>query len=200
MEHPELSAAKSADSSQGDEDTWAVEARLVEAAQCDPTAFDALYQRYFDRTYRYVRMRVQSQEDAADLTQQVFLQALDSLPRFRASVAPFAAWFFAIVRHVLADRAIRARRRPAPLALENASELVSDLELEASILQRESLERLSALLATLDPTVRDLLALRFAGGLSAPEIAAIIGKRPDAIRKQLSRLLQTLKEQYHVAR
>jgi hypothetical protein len=34
--------------------------------------------------------------------------------------------------------------------------------------------------------------------LSAPEIAAVVGKRPDAVRKQLSRLLQTLKEQYHV--
>lgn len=188
------------DSSQEDEDAQAEEAHLVEAAQRDPTAFDALYQRYFDRTYRYVRMRVHSQEDAADLTQQVFLQALDSLPRYRAGVAPFAAWFFAIARHVLADRAIRARRRPAPLALEDASDLVSDLEIEASVLQRESLERVSLLLATLDPAARELLALRFAGGLSAPEIAAVTGKRPAAIRKQLSRLLQTLKEQYHAAR
>ena len=44
-----------------------------------------------------------------------------------------------------------------------------------------------------------LLALRFAAGLTTPEIAATLGKRPEAVRKSLSRLLQSLKEQYHAA-
>lgn len=40
------------------------------------------------------------------------------------------------------------------------------------------------------------LALRYAAGLNSQQIAAVLGKRPEAIRKQLSRLLQALKELY----
>ena len=74
---------------------------------------------YFARVYRYLRIRLQSEEDAADLTQQVFLKALDALPRYRTHGAPFAAWLFTIARHTLADR---FRRHPVTLPLEAASQ------------------------------------------------------------------------------
>lgn len=170
------------------------ERALVEAAKRDPAAFTVLYQRYFARVYRYLRIRLQSEEDAADLTQQVFLKALDALPRYQSRRAPFAAWLFTIARRTLADR---FRRRPVILPLEAAGDLLADHEMEAAVLRRESLEQLSLLLSTLNPEARDLLALRFAAGLTTPEIAAILGKRPEAVRKSLSRLLQSLKEQYH---
>ena len=165
---------------------------LVEAAKRDPAAFAALYQRYFARVYRYLRIRLQSEEDAADLTQQVFLKALDALPRYRTHGAPFAAWLFTIARHTLADR---FRRHPVTLPLEAASELLAEHEMEAVVLRHESFEQLALLLDSLNPDARDLLALRFAAGLTTPEIAAILDKRPTAVRKSLSRLLQTLKEQ-----
>ena len=47
------------------------EAALVEAAKINPTAFEPLYQRYKERIYRYLFLRVKREEDAADLTQQV---------------------------------------------------------------------------------------------------------------------------------
>ena len=166
----------------------------MEAAKRDPAAFATLYQRYFARVYRYLRIRLRSEEDAADLTQQVFLKALDALPRYQSRRAPFAAWLFTIARRTLADR---FRRRPVTLPLEAAGDLLADHEMEAAVLRRESIEQLTALLGSLNPDARDLLALRFAAGLTTPEIAAILGKRPEAVRKALSRLLQSLKEQYH---
>jgi RNA polymerase sigma-70 factor, ECF subfamily len=179
---------------------WAREAALVENAKQGPAAFAHLYELYFARVYRYLRMRVEHESDAEDLTQQVFLQALKALPRYEIRDTPFAAWLFTIARRALADHSQRARRRPPPIALDVAPEMADEQDMERDLLRRESYEELSRLLATLDPAERDLLALRFAGGLNASEIAAIFGKRPDAIRKQLSRLLHTLKEQYHVTR
>jgi RNA polymerase sigma factor (sigma-70 family) len=90
------------------------------------------------------------------------------------------------------------RRRPAtgwerlPAALHPND----DRDLAAVAVQRESVTRLHQLLATLPPDKRELLALRFAADLSTAEIAAVIGRRPDATRKQLSRLLQFLEERY----
>lgn len=73
----------------------------------------------------------------------------------------------------------------------------SGQDLEASVLQQETLAHLKRLLATLDPYKRELLSLRFAAGLTVPQIAAVLGKNPEAVKKQLSRLLQSFKEQYH---
>lgn len=190
-----LFATTPIDSGQDDTGTPTDEHALVEVARHDPTAFATLYQQYYARVYRYLRIRLQSEEDAADLTQQVFLKALDALPRYQSRSAPFAAWLFTIARHTLADR---FRRLPATLPLEAAGHVQANHEMEAVVLRRESLEQLRLLLNTLNSEARDLLALRFAAGLTAPEIAGILGKRPEAVRKSLSRLLQTLKEQYHV--
>jgi RNA polymerase sigma-70 factor (ECF subfamily) len=53
------------------------------------------------------------------------------------------------------------------------------------------------LLLGLTPYNRELLALRFAAQLSSTEIAAVVGKNPAAVKKQLTRLLQTLKEAFY---
>jgi RNA polymerase sigma-70 factor (ECF subfamily) len=47
-----------------------------------------------------------------------------------------------------------------------------------------------------DAETRELLALRFAAGLTAREIAAVVGKSEAATRKTLTRTIQLLKERY----
>ncbi len=171
------------------------EAGWIGAAQVDPVAFEPLYMRYRERVYRYVRTRLDSDEDAADLTQQVFLQAMAALPRYRPQGVPFAVWLFRVARHAAINRATRDAG-PAlswdqlpetlhPLAGEGPEELA---------VRSEALEHLRALLSELEPAQRELLALRFAGGLTAPQIAELVGKKPEAVRKQIYRLLQSFKE------
>jgi DNA-directed RNA polymerase specialized sigma24 family protein len=46
---------------------------------------------------------------------------------------------------------------------------------------------------------RELLALRFAGGLSSPQIAPLVGKGEEAVKRRLTRLLRRLKERYDEA-
>ena len=65
------------------------------------------------------------------------------------------------------------------------------------MLQQESLAQLRRHLARLDPAKRELLALRFAAGLTAPQIATIVGRSPAAVKKDLTRTLHRLKELYH---
>ena len=173
------------------------EAALVVAAQADPAAFGALYRRYLARVYRYVRAHAASDDDAADLTQQVFLQALAALPEYRPRGAPFAAWLFRIARHAVIDAHRRRRGNAALDALPDTLHATAAHDPEAETLRREALEHLAALVAALDPDKRELLALRFAAQLSSSEIATVVGKRPEAIKKQLTRIMHALKEQYH---
>jgi RNA polymerase sigma-70 factor, ECF subfamily len=175
------------------------EVTLVTAAQANPAAFSGIYRRYLARVYRYARANTASDDDAADLTQQVFLQALAALPEYRPRGVPFAAWLFRIARHAVID-AHRRRRASVTLdALPDTLHATAAHDPEAEVLRREALKHLGALVATLDPDKRELLALRFAAQLSSSEIAAVVGKRPEAVKKQLTRILHALKERYHDA-
>ncbi len=174
------------------------EAALIEEAQANPLAFDQLYQRYLARVYWYLRARSESDEDAADLTQQVFLQVFHALPGYQQRGLPFAAWLFQIARHVVADKYRRHRATLSwdalPVTLEAAGD---EQDPESVALQQERLAHLRMLLAKLDAGKRELLALRFAAGLSSSQIAAVLGKSPAAVKKQLTRIIASLKEQYH---
>jgi RNA polymerase sigma-70 factor (ECF subfamily) len=172
---------------------------LIEAAQKDPAAFGALYHRYLTRVYRYLRAHTTSDDDAADLTQQVFLRALDALPAYRSRGAPFGAWLFRIAHHAVIDAHRRQRSAVTWDTLPESLQPASEADLESDLLHQEALARLRHLLDGLEPDKRELLALRFAAQLSATEIATVVGKSPQAVKKQLTRIIQTLKERYYGA-
>jgi RNA polymerase sigma-70 factor, ECF subfamily len=182
------------------QDTAPDEAGLVRAAQADPTAFDALYRRYLEPVYRYVRAQVPHLEDAADLTQQIFLQALDALPTYRARGLPFAAWLFRIARNAVIDSYRRRKGGGMPLSLlpEDLHPIAGDDPLTV-VVEREREQRLHDRVGALPPHKRELLMLRFAGQLSSTEIALVVGRSPAAVQKQLTRILLELKGHYHEA-
>ncbi len=170
------------------------EASLIQAARSDPRAFGPLYEHYLARIYRYLRARTATDEAAADLTQQVFLKALAALPNYHPRGLPFAAWLFRIARNTAIDRYRRSRDL---LSLENlhpSLEPRGEANPEATLLQQEQLERLRVLLEKLDADKRELLALRFAGQLTSSEIGLVVGKSEEAVKKQLGRILHSLKE------
>lgn len=169
---------------------------LVQAARRDPAAFEPLYSYYLSPVYRYLRLRCGSDEEAADLTQQVFLRALAALPDYRPQGLPFSAWLFRIARNAAIDAHRRQRSTVAWNFLPEALHPISSQDPESMTLQQERLENLRDLLAKLSQDKRELLALRFASGLTAPEIAAVVGKSEAAVKKQLTRLIAHLKEQY----
>ena len=87
----------------GDEQAW------IQAAREDRAAFAPLYFRYRTQVYAYIRTRTTDAGDAEDLTQQVFLRALDALPRYSERGLPFVAWLFRIARNTLTDHYRRQR-------------------------------------------------------------------------------------------
>jgi len=168
---------------------------LVQAARADPCAFGPLYERYRDRVYAYVHTRLASAEDAADLTQQVFMRALEALPQYQPRRGPFAAWLFGIARHMVTDT---LRRRHGVVTLDflpAALQPRMEDDMEATLQRRDALEHLRTFFAALQPDKRELLVLRFTAQLTIAEIASVVGRSEAATQKQLFRLLQTLREQ-----
>jgi len=162
----------------------------------DTPRFGALYERYRQPIHAYLRSRTNTDEDAADLTQQVFLRALEALPRYQHRQVAFSAWLFRIARNAAVDFHRRSHAALTWDLVPVGLQPIAQTNLEATVIHQESLIRLRELFLGLNPESRELLTLRFAGQLTAPEIASVVGAGEAATRKRLSRLLQRLKERY----
>jgi RNA polymerase sigma-70 factor (ECF subfamily) len=179
------------------------EVALIQAAQQDLAAFGPLYARYVDRIHTYLRTRTgwSRAEEAADLTQQVFLHALDALPRYqpREGVS-VGAWLFRIARNAATDWLRRQRPTLLSVPWEAVPEELHPCAPETAediALRREEIAEVQRLLAALDEETREALVLRFTGQLTLAEIGAVLGASEDAVRKRITRALHTLKERYH---
>ncbi len=169
---------------------------LVPLARSDREAAAELYVRYAPRMYRYLLTYAGSTEDAADLTQHVLLRCLEALPTYRAQHS-FSAWLFRIGRNAAID-AYRQNRRVLPWEhVPESAHPAAREDPEAMAIERETLNQLRVLIARMSPERQELLALRFAAGLTIPQIAAVVEKSEAAVQRQLWRTIAALREHAH---
>lgn len=156
--------------------------------------FERLYDHYHVQVYRYLYAHLGHEQDAADLMQQVFLQAWQHRQTYDPGRGSVATWLFAIAHHLLVDFSRLSRQ---VLSWESLPEIpATDQNPEAHVLSKEGMALVRRMLAELPQAELELLALRFAARLSSVEIAALIGKSEAATKKQLTRLLRRLQEEY----
>jgi RNA polymerase sigma-70 factor (ECF subfamily) len=166
-------------------------AALAIEAKTDPEAFGRLYEHYVQSIYRYLYSRVGLVQLAEDLTSQTFMAAFRSLPRYHER-GQFSAWLFRIARSKLMDH-YRGNRHEE--SLEAADGLVVGPDTLASVMQNETLGHLRLLISQLKDDERELIRLRYVADLSFAEMADLLGKREDAVKKSVHRLLARLKGQ-----
>lgn len=167
--------------------------RLVETAKEEPLAFAQLYDRYVISVYRYLFSRVGNKADTEDLTAQTFLTVLEKLPRYREQ-GHFEAWLFTIARNKAMDH---FRKKKPEMHLDAADMVAEQHGLLAELIHKEQVQQVSALIRKLDESEKELLRLRYVANLSFAEMAAVLGKSQDAVKKSLYRLqvrLQNLLE------
>lgn len=159
---------------------------LVRRAQRrDPEAFGALYEEHFDRIYRYAVLRVRNEADAEDITQQVFLRALEGIGSYRWRGTPFASWLFRIAHNLVVDYwKKKARERTAAVAPEEIDEAVPAPQADPAALAelKFDMRQLSLACEKLSDGQREVISLRFAGGLSVAEAAKVMGKSEGAVK------------------
>lgn len=156
--------------------------------------FEMFYDRYHVQVYRYLYAHLKHEQDAADLMQQVFFQAWKQRQTYEPGRGTVATWLLSIAHHRLVD--FYRLSRPS-ISWESIPEVpATDQNPEAKVLSQESIALVRRLLEALPQPEQELLALRFAARLSSAEIAALIGKSEAATKKQLTRLLRRLQEQY----
>jgi RNA polymerase sigma-70 factor (ECF subfamily) len=144
-------------------------ARLAIRAQAgDPQAFEALYMRYFDPVYSYLRVALQSVHDVEDGLQAVFARMLGDLPGQRVDSMPFSVWVGSLLYGHAPDRDDPVARSLEESAGPAATEALELLEWLTDDDLRMLIERLPAL-------EREVMGLCYILDLSAREIGSITG-------------------------
>lgn len=179
----------------GDDQTQALmdDETLIQAILRSPDLFALLYRRYVRQVYRYAMARLGSRQMAEDLTSQVFIDLLESLPRYQPN-GHFTAWLFTIVRRRTIDAIRKQRPHAGGERLESLGQVGED-PLQKMIHQ-EALHRLAELYDALSGEQKELIRLRFAAGLTYGEMGRVLGRREATVRMAMHRLLRRLKKRW----
>lgn len=198
------------------DDTPALTDELIAAlGRREPAAITAAYEALADPLFRYVRSRCRDDELAADIVESTFVELLRAPPTLEGGEVGLRRWLFTAARHNLIDE-LRKRRRRGDVALSEepgadggervAGEPAAAREggggqpahgdapptPEEQALAGERDEQVRDALATLPDDQREVLQLRFAGELSAAEIAEVLQRSPGAVRVLQHRALKAL--------
>ena len=170
-------------------------ADLVAARRREPAAVTRVYTAYAPALFRFFMAAVGDRHQAEDLTGTAFVSAIEDLPRFYGPVEALGGWLFQIARHDLYDfRRRQARSRIEPLEdhLNEVAMVAGADDPEESAIERLDGGRVLAALRELSPDQREVLLLRMAAGLTAPEVAETLGKTTGAVKALQHRGLASL--------
>lgn len=165
----------------------------------DVNAFETLVKEYEKNVYNLALRMTGNSEDAADMAQEAFIKAYNSLTAFRGD-SKFSVWLYRIVSNVCLDfLRSRSRKQTVSLSTENddgeeveldiADETHSPEQLLDRSLTRDAVRRG---LAALPPDHREILLLREIQGLSYEEIADVLGLEAGTVKSRIFRARKKL--------
>lgn len=169
------------------------EAALVaRAVEGDAGAYGELYDSNVDRVYRHVLYRVHQVEEAEDITAQVFLNAWQSIHRYKAMGYAFVVWLLRIADNLVFS-SYRKRKEMGHGLPEELTEAIPDQASLAMFDRQVDHETLRQALMQLNQEQQRVLVLRFVEDLPSAQVATIMGKSDGAVRVLQYRSLLALR-------
>lgn len=175
-----------------------VDRYVVLAQKGENNAFEALYDHFYDQIFRYIAFKTSDSHTAEDLTEDVFVRMLESIQKFKPLGHPFSSWLFRIAHNRVIDHyRKRSRDRNVPLEKIVATVADSGSTLDEYVETKLAMHEVNQAMQNLTELQREVLNLRFAGGLSIKETADAIDRNENSVKalqhsavKKLRHLLQ----------
>ena len=156
--------------------------------------FSQIYDQYIEKIYRFVFLKVNSQEIAEDITSETFLRGWKAFQNPRTKIENISAFLYQIARNLVNDF-YRQKQKFKIVTIENVT--IPDLEnnpTEKAHLATD-IEFVRKALTNLKDDYQDVIIWHYLDELSIPEIAEILNKSENAVRTLLSRGLNSLKKE-----
>ena len=173
---------------------------LTAARQGDAAALEDLLVRYQPHLYRFGLRMCGNVEDAGDVVQESLISMARSVRDFRGD-SSVSSWLYTIARRFCIKKRRRSKFAPAreeslDAPGSDAARRLADASMspEQSATNRELATVLTHAIDALDPPQREVLVLRDVEGLSAPDVAKVLGISVEAVKSRLHRARVTVRE------
>ena len=166
------------------------EEQLIQAAKRNPQQFAALYDKYYAQILKFVYQRLTTKQDAYDITQQVFVQAMLSLEKYEYRGLPFSSWLYRIAINEL-NKAFRSNAKQRGINLEE--KYLADIAEETGADANETEQVVLNALTTLEEDDYQLVEMRFFEKRAFKEIGEILNISEATAKMRLYRILERLK-------
>jgi RNA polymerase sigma-70 factor (ECF subfamily) len=170
------------------------EKQLLERARTgDAQALEALLERHQAQVYRFSMKMCRDPEDAKDILQETLIALARGVREFRAT-SSLSTWLYTVARNACVKKRRRSKFAPqSELSLDERAdaerpELVSSAPGPDDIVDgRDVQHALLRAFERLDPSSREVLVLRDSEGLTAAEVAEVLGISVEAVKSRLHR-------------
>lgn len=152
------------------------------------TAIDELVHRYYDEIFRYIVRMGCSNEEAMDLTQEVFIIMIKSLATYKEQ-GHFRAWLYKIAHNQTMNVFKKNKLELVHFMNEEKNGVLTDFS--ENVVDQAFVQQL---LKQLPAKQRDVLILKYYHGFKSKEIAKITNSTLPAVKSRLFQALQKLKK------
>jgi RNA polymerase sigma-70 factor (ECF subfamily) len=165
---------------------------LIKRAQKgESDAFEKIYNKYFQKIYRYCRINTNNEELAKDICQESFVKAWKKLKDFKMEGQwSIQAFLFTIARNQIIDHS----RKKKDLPLDEYENITTSEDLYHEVDKRQDILRVKKILSKLDETDRQIVLLRYFEEMSSGEVANILGIKDGSLRVRTFRVMHKLKD------
>ena len=158
----------------------------------DESAWEDLVKTHTRRVYAICLRFLGRENEAQDLTQDVFLRVFRTLGSFRAGEGSFCVWLARLTRNLLIDHYRRTKLDRATDSIEDQLPILeerSSLEsrTDGLVAGREASEFLQAALQKLSPELREAVILRDLEEMEYREIARVLNVPEGTVKSRLNR-------------
>lgn len=151
----------------------------------------SLYETHYDKIARYIYSHTGDRTESEDLASEVFLKALNSLKTYEERGMPMQAWLFRIAHNLIVDH-LRKVKKYRMLPLET-DVIVDETDPVSTAENNIEIGRVKAAMQNLTEDQREVVRLRFFGGLSSQEVSQILNKSDGAVREMQRASLEKLR-------
>ena len=172
---------------------------LADARQGDKHALEALLERHQPQVYRFGLKMCRDPEDAKDVLQDTLLAMARGVRDFRGA-SSISTWLYTIARSFCIKKRRRSKFAPAQQrslesdAAVEAGRLAAGEDPAETLAGKEVEQALEQAITALEPMYREVLLLRDVEGLTAPEVAEIVGTSVQAVKSRLHRARLSVRE------
>jgi RNA polymerase sigma-70 factor (ECF subfamily) len=168
------------------------ERKIIEASKKNPERFGVLYERYYEKIFRFIYRRVEDKEKAFDITSQVFLNALVNIRSYEDKGVPFVSWLYRIAyNETMKACKQNDKLRAVHVKSEDFIDILQDMQEEN---KEEYYTRIAQAMEGLNEEELQLIEMRYFENRPFKEIGEIAGITENNAKVKLYRVIEKLKK------